>query len=168
VQGAGSGCVTTIGGLGQTLVPAFTAQDQDLEGVFALKIVDPRVYLGIAYVHRGNNYGYPQEVGVGVALDKLPDLDKPFSIYENASYYPQISGNYRFPVNGTTAGAGLSGQPVFLTYNYLKYQGGFDYKIGKSPFFIDAGYLGVHAGVKSYSPSNISESGPYAGLGVKF
>jgi hypothetical protein len=168
VPGADRGCVTTIGGLGQTSVAAFTAQDQDLEGTFALKVLDPRVYLGIAYVHRTNNYGYPPESGVGVALDKLPDLDRPFSVYENVSYYPQILGNYRFPVNGTTTAAGLSGQPVFLTYTYLKYQAGFDYKIGKSPIFLDAGYLGIHAGVKGYAPSNISENGPYAGLGVKF
>jgi hypothetical protein len=162
------GCVTVIGGYGQTSVPAFTARDQDFEGKFGLKIIDPRIYIGVGYVYRTDNYGYPAQSGVGFGGEKLPDLDQPFSLYGSAFYYPQISGNFTWPTDPTTTYNGVAGQRGQLQYRYFKYQIGGDYNIANSGVFLDFGFAGVHASGKNYAPSSVSETGPYVGLGLKF
>jgi hypothetical protein len=162
------GCVTVIGGYNQTSVAAFTARDQDFEGKFGLKIIDPRIYIGVGYVYRTDNYGYPAQSGVGVGGEKLPDLDQPFSLYGSAFYYPQISGNFTWPTDSTTIYNGVAGQRGQLQYRYFKYQIGGDYNIANSGVFLDFGFAGVRASGKNYAPSGISENGPYVGLGLKF
>jgi hypothetical protein len=49
-----------------------------------------------------------------------------------------------------------------------KYQVGVDYVIGKSPVFIEAGWMGNYLTNKNNAPSNISANGPFVGLGIKF
>ena len=91
------GCVTVIGAYGQTAVPSFTARDTDFDGRLGLKIAEPRIYIGVGYLHREENYGYPKQNGFGFGAEKLPDLDQPLSVYGSIWYYPSISGNFTFP-----------------------------------------------------------------------
>jgi hypothetical protein len=150
--------VTTIGGAGSTFVPAFTAKDTDMDARFGLKVADPRIYVGVGYLWRSSNYGYPRINGVGFGAEKLPDLDQPLSIYGSAYYYPNAKGTFTDP----------SGVDYQLAYNFLKYQVGINYVIGKGPIFIDLGYEGIRGTNKTNAPVNLSENGPYAGLGIKF
>jgi hypothetical protein len=150
------GNVTVIGGGGQTYVPGFTARDTDIDGRLGLKVVDPRIYVGIGYLSRSENYGYPRQGGVGFGIEKLPDLDQPFSVYGSVWYYPDVTANF--------AGSKFS-------YRDTKYQVGATYTIGSFPgfgVFLDGGFLGDSLRNKSLAPSDSNHSGPYLGLGIKF
>jgi hypothetical protein len=150
--------VTTIGGAGSTFVPAFTARDTDADVKLGLKVADPRIYIGVGYLWRQTNYGYPRMNGFGFGIEKLPDLDHALSLYGSAWYYPNTKGTFTDP----------SGVEYTLAYNYLKYQIGLNYVLGNSPVFIDLGYMGDRGTNKTNAPVNTSESGPYVGLGIKF
>ncbi|HEV8019802.1 MAG TPA: copper amine oxidase N-terminal domain-containing protein [Candidatus Lustribacter sp.] len=155
------GCVTVIGGYGQTYVPGFTATDTDIDGRFGLKVVDPRIYVGIGYLSRSENYGYPRQGGVGFGIEKLPDLDQPFSVYGSVWYYPYVSASYSNPVFGT-------GQ---FAYRDLKYQVGATYSLGSFSglgVFIEGGYMGDSLRAASLAPAPSTHSGGYVGLGLKF
>jgi hypothetical protein len=159
------GCVTVIGAYGQTSVPSFTARDTDFDGRFALKIADPRIYIGVGYLHREENYGYPKQNGFGFGAEKLPDLDQPFSVYGSVWYYPSISGNFTYPVG---APASLIGTTADFQQRFLKYQVGGTLNLGNSGLFLDAGFLGDTIRGKNLSPSDASHAGGYVGLGIKF
>ncbi|HEY5348114.1 MAG TPA: copper amine oxidase N-terminal domain-containing protein [Candidatus Lustribacter sp.] len=154
------GCVSVIGGTGQVYVPGFTARDTDIDGRIGLKVVDPRIYVGVGYLSRSENYGYPRQNGFGFGVEKLPDLDQPFSVYGSVWYYPSVSANFN--------SASASGQ---FSYRDLKYQVGATYTLGSFSglgIFVDGGYLGDSLRAKSLAPSNTTHGGAYLGLGLKF
>jgi hypothetical protein len=154
------GCVTNVGGISQTYVPGFTATDTDIDGRIGLKVVDPRIYVGVGYLSRSENYGYPRQGGVGFGIEKLPDLDQPFSVYGSVWYYPSVQANFSAPP--------VTGQ---LTYRDLKYQVGATYTLGTFTgigVFIEGGYMGDSLRAGNLAPSNSTHSGPYLGLGLKF
>jgi len=150
--------VTTIGGGGSTAVPAFTAREYDADGRLAIRVFQPRVYIGVGYISKTSNYGYPRLNGWGFGLEKLPDLDQPFSLYGSAWYYPNTKGTFTDP----------SGTNFSLAYNILKYQIGGTYVFGKSPLFIEAGWMGDRGTNKTNAPVDFTVNGPYVGLGIKF
>jgi len=155
------GCVTVIGGAGQTFVPAFTAQDQDFDARLGLRVANPRIYIGIGYLYKTGNYGYPRLNGFGFGLEKLPDLDQVFSIYGSAYYYPNVRGTCGTDVCPTG--------PFALSYNVLKYSLGGALTFGKgSPIFLDFGFLGDSGKNKMNAPGNYTHAGGYVGLGLKF
>ena len=168
----GGAPVTVIGGYGQTTPPAFTARQTDLDGRFGLKVADPRIYIGVGYLHRDTNYGYPKQNGFGFGVEKLPDLDQTFSVYGSVYYYPSVTGNYTYPTDAFTTAGGLAGTTGKLTDRFLKYQIGATITLtgAKSEFgvFLDGGYLGDSARGKTLSPSDESHNGAYLGLGLKF
>lgn len=151
--------VTTIGQTGQTVVPAFTARDTDFDGRLGLRVANPRIYVGVGYLYRSSNYGYPSERGFGYGIEKLPDLNRPFSLYGSAWYYPNAKGTFTDP--GTLVSYNLA-------YNILKYQVGGTVAFGNSPVFLDLGWMGTNGSNKSNAPSGFSMNGPYLGLGIKF
>ncbi len=162
-------CVTVIGSYGQTFVPGFKGQDTDVDARFGLKVVDPRIYVGVGYLWRTQNYGYPKQQGFGFGIEKLPDLDKPFSVYGSVYYYPTVQGNYTF--TDAAAPAAFAGQTQELSYRDLMYQGGITYTVGKFDgfgVFLDANYLGDQAKVKNLGPSNQNHSAAAVGIGIKF
>ena len=162
-------CVTVIGGYGQTYVPGFVVNDTEEDARFGLKVVDPRIYIAVGYLWRQNNYGYPTTNGVGFGLEKLPDLDQPFSVYGSVYYYPSIQGNYTFASAGPPPG--FAGTTQQLSYRDLKYQAGITYTIGSFAgfgVFLDANYLGDSIRVKNLGPANQSHGGAAVGIGLKF
>jgi hypothetical protein len=159
------GCVTVIGGYGQTPVASFTARDTDFDGRLGLKIADPRIYIGVGYLQREENYGYPRQTGFGFGAEKLPDLDEPVSVYGSVWYYPSISGDFTYQPGAPPA---LVGTTDKFQQRFLKYQIGGTYNIGNSGLFLDAGFLGDTIRGKNISPSDASHAGGYVGLGIKF
>jgi Copper amine oxidase N-terminal domain len=167
------GCVTVVGfgqtqafnGLGQAYVPAFTATESDFDVRLGFQVAAPRVYIGGSYYRKNYNYlGYPNLSGFGFGLDKLPDLDKPFSIDGNVWYYPSVSGNYTYP---TSVFLGpLSGSVIKLQYSVLKYRAGATFDLGATPLYLEAGYQGEHFTGKSNAPANTSITSPFVGLGL--
>jgi hypothetical protein len=164
------GFVTVIGGYGQTDVPAFRARDTDVDGRIAVKVANPRIYIGVGYLHTEDNYGYPKLNGAGFGIEKLPDLDQVFSIYGSAWYYPDVKGNFSFPTDPFTVANGLDGTTGTLSERFFKYQIGGTYTIGPAGagLFIDLGYLGDTIKAKSLLPQDASHSGGFLGLGLKF
>ena len=159
------GCVTVLGAYGQTAVASFTPRDTDFDGRFALKIADPRIYIGVGYLHREENYGYPKQNGFGFGAEKLPDLDQPISVYGSVWYYPSISGDFTYPSGAPPA---LIGTTDKFQQRFLKYQIGGTFNLGASGLFLDAGFLGDTIRGKNLSPSDASHAGGYVGLGIKF
>lgn len=153
-----SGCVTAIGGQFQTFVPAFTVRNYDFDVRLGLRVFNPRVYIGVGYLFRTNNAGYPKLSNVGFGVEKLPDLNQTVSVFGNAWYYPNIKGNYSNPTTPS----------LRLAYNYLKYEVGVAYSFQHSPLFFDAGFLGDNAKGKTNAPSDETANGAFVGLGLKF
>jgi hypothetical protein len=151
--------VTTIGQTGQTFVPGFTARDSDFDARLGLKVIDPRIYVGVGYLFRTPNYGYPRVTGFGYGAEKLPDLNQSFSLYGSVWYYPNAKGNFTDP------GTGIG---YTLAYNILKYQIGGTVNFGNSPVFLDLGWMGDNGKNKTNAPGDFSHNGPYVGLGIKF
>ena len=152
-----AGCVTIIGGAGQTYVPAFNATNDDTDVRLALRFANPRLYIGGSYLSLHNNYGYPTLSGAGFGLEKLPDLNQPFTLYGSAWYYPNVQATYNAAV-GT------------LAYKVTRYQIGLDWNPfgGGFPVYVDLGFQGNALNNKLNAPANATEYGGYAGLGIHF
>ncbi|MHB8348906.1 MAG: copper amine oxidase N-terminal domain-containing protein [Vulcanimicrobiaceae bacterium] len=155
--------VTSIGTMTQTYVPSFVVRDYDFDGRLGLKVANPRIYVGVGYLMRTNNAGYPRQTGWGFGAEKLPDLNRPVSVYGSVWYYPTVKGTC-----GTlTCPTG----PYLLSYSETKYQIGADFTFSKtSPIFLDLGFLGDKGTAKQNTPGGIgyTHMGPYVGLGIKF
>jgi hypothetical protein len=157
--------VTTIGGLGQVSVPTFVGRDYVGDVRLGIRVLKPRIYIVGGYIWRRNNYGYPQENGAGVGLEKLPDLDHVFSFYGSVIYYFDASGNY-------SSVAGACSPPTApciyrVGYNVLRYDIGVSYTFPGFPLYIEAGFLGDRGYNLNAAPIGFSENGPYAGIGIK-
>ena len=157
-------CVTAIGMQGQVWVPAFHARDDDFDGRFGLKVADPRIYIGIGYIFRNSNYEggafETQQHGLGFGVEKLPDLNQPFSLYGAVYFYPFVTTN-----NFQTLGGGIFGA---VQYRILRYDVGGTFNLASSPLYIDFGYAGDRVAVKQNAPIDQTHNGPYAGLGIHF
>ena len=148
--------VTTIGGAGSTPVTTSTTlYDQDVDARFAVRVLRPRIYVGVGYLWLSNNYGYPNMKSWGFGGEKLADLDRNFSFFGSIWYYPNAQGTY-------TGAASYA-----LAYDVLKYQIGLDYAIGTSPIFIEAGWMGDSWTNRENAPVNRSMNGPFAGVGFR-
>jgi len=156
--------VTAIGGGFQYLTnPGFTVgRDYTFDARFGLRVLNPRIYIGVGYLWRSNNAGYPNENGVGFGIEKLPDLGHAFDFYASAYYYPQIKGTGTF---NNALGMPTSYQ---LAYNVLRYDVGVTYSFQTFPLFIEGGFLGDRGWNFNAAPAPFSENGPYIGLGLHF
>jgi hypothetical protein len=151
------GCVTNIGGMGQTPVRGFTAQDSDYSVHLGLGAAPGRVYVAGAYMSRQNNYGYPNTQGYGFGLEKLADVDHAIAPYGSIYSYP-------------TLGAGTT-----LHYSVITYHVGGAVNLAPVRIpsaFLDLGYEGDSGHVRTdfvpVPPSDFQHAGFYAGFGLKF
>ncbi len=158
--------VTVVGGNGSSPVATTTnLYDQDVDGRFAVRVLRPRIYIGVGYLWLSNNYGYPNMNGVGFGAEKLPDLNQPLSFFGSVWYYPSVSGTGNF--SRLTSTGGTTQVSLNLAYSILKYQVGVDYVIGNSPIFVEAGWMGDSWSNKTNAPIGRSYNGPFAGLGLR-
>ncbi len=161
--------VTVVGGNGSSPVLVSTPLvDQDVDVRLAVRVLNPRVYVGIGYLFISTNYGYPNMNGVGFGGEKLADLDKPLSFFGSIWYYPSVNGNGSFAHNNQFPHTGFSTVNLPLQYSVLKYQIGVNYVIANSPVFLDAGWMGDNWSNKENAPINRTYNGPFAGLGIRF
>ncbi|HEY4441150.1 MAG TPA: copper amine oxidase N-terminal domain-containing protein [Candidatus Elarobacter sp.] len=165
IAAGNEGCVTVIGAYGQVPVDTFQAHDTDWDARLGLKVADPRIYVGVGYLHREENYGYPKQNGFGFGAEKLPDLQNAISVYGSVWYYPSVSGDFTFPAG---APAALIGTTDKFQQRFLKYQIGGTLKLGNTGLFLDGGWLGDTIRGKNLSPSDASHTAGYLGLGLKF
>jgi hypothetical protein len=138
-------------------VPQLIAEDHEVDFRIAMQMSPYRkIYAGIGYMTVFNNFAFPPLRGLGVGIEKLPFLDRRFSINGGLWYYPNVSG---------LCPDVCAGGPYTLSYRALQYDFGATYLWGKR-LFLDAGFLADHLGVKSGAPGDITHSGVRAGLGV--
>jgi hypothetical protein len=171
------GCVTPIGF--QTYdrvfnpgpinyIGAFSAQDSTTQITLGSKIAPiERYYVSVGYLLRNTNApGYPSLGGMGFGLDKLPDVDRPFSIYGNFWLFFNVSGNYTG--SNSAALGGFAGYPFKVAYRVYTYRVGATFKIPYTPVFLDLSDVGDRADVTSAAPSAAQHNAIFAGAGVKF
>ena len=155
--------VTTIGGQGSyplATIPQMYDQDADVR--FAVRVIQPRIYIGVGYIWMSNNYGYPNMNSWGFGGEKLPDLNQPLSFFGSVWYYPNAHGTYT-----NVSSAPINPISYNLAYNILKYQIGVDWVIGNSPIFIDLGWMGENWSNKTNAPIGRTYNGPFAGIGFR-
>jgi hypothetical protein len=156
--------VTAVGGGFQYLTGTGFTLGRDYAGDVRLgvRVLQPKIYIGVGYMMRTNSAGYPQLNGFGFGIDKLPQLNHAFDWYAGFWYYPQLKGNM---TTGNALGVPTQYQ---LAYNVLRCDLGVDYSFLGTPLFIEAGYLGDRGWNFNAAPAPFTESGPYVGLGLKF
>ncbi len=161
-----TGCVTAIGGQFGTFVPAFVARQYEGDARLGLKVMDPRIYIGVGYLWQSGNYGYPKLGNFGVGVEKLPDLNQGFTWFGSAYYYPNVQGT------GTgclALGCVPPGVPYTLAYNVYRWDIGGAFTFGPNvPVYVEFGFLGSNGKNKQNAPSDYGYTGAYGGLGLKF
>jgi hypothetical protein len=160
--------VTIIGGGGSSPVTTNTnLYDQDADVRFAVRVLQPRIYIGVGYLWVSNNYGYPNLNGVGFGGEKLPDLNHFFSFFGSIWYYPSVNGTATYNIENAYPSTGFTSHSSALQYNILKYQAGLTLAIGNTPLFVEAGWMGDSWTNKQNAPINRTYNGPFAGLGLR-
>ncbi len=158
------GCyVTAIGGQGSSPVLVTSPlYDQNVDLRLAVRVLQPRIYIGVGYVWISGNYGYPNMQSVGFGAEKLPDLNHTLTYFGSIWYYPNLSGSYSNPST-----ASISPLSYNLQYNFLKAQIGAAYVIANSPVFVEVGWMADSWTNKQNAPGGRSYNGPFVGLGFR-
>ena len=151
------GFTNAIGPNPPTFVPEFDVQENQVAGRVGLKLLEPRLYLGIGYLLKSNNAGYPRTSGLGIGLEKLPDKEGPLSVYFSGYYYPNLTGQYRAP--GPNPGS------LGFSYRLFAYEVGAAIKPSGAPIFLNVGLLGDRAIARNSSPLSQTRIAPYVGIG---
>lgn len=153
---------STIDG-GVAVTPVFLARQSTLDARLEFRVAAPRIYVGVGYLHTANNFGYPQLNGVGVGVEKLPDLRKGLNFFGSAFYYPAASGNYAI----NNAASPNFGKSYRQQYQITKFDIGLALVAAHSPVYLYGGVAGDHYTAKQNAPIGQTHDGPYLGLGVK-
>jgi hypothetical protein len=156
-----AGPVTTIGGTGSTNVASFDAVNREIDARLGVQVLAPRIYLAASYLWRNTNYGYPEQHGWGVGIEKLPDLDHALSLFGSYYYYPNVQGRVIPPI----------GPYSYLTNRVSRYQAGVAYAVPaakKFGGFLEAGWQGERDTNKFLAPGNANNNGFFSGIGIKF
>ena len=153
----------TIDG-GTSFTPVFWAHQVSLDGRFEYEIANPRIYVGLGYIYTSNNYGYPHWDGVGVGVEKLPDLRPGISYYGSAFYYPTATGYYTV----TSPFSSNAGKTYETQYSIWKLDIGLALVLRHFPLYLYGGFGDDAYGAKKNVPIGQTHDGPYLGLGVKF
>lgn len=152
---------TIDGGFANT--PVFLARQTNVDARLEYQVAAPRIYVGVGYLQTSTNYGYPHLNGVGVGIEKLPELRHGIEFFGSAFYYPTASGNYT--VNDP---ASLNnGKSYRQQYQILKYDVGLALAFSHFPIYLYGGFAGDRYTAKQNAPIGQTHNGPYLGLGVK-
>ena len=122
-------------------------------------------YISVGYVFRTFNYlNYPVQTGLGIGLDKLPDVDRAISVYGNFWAFFNVQGNYTGP---TAASLGLlSGYKISMNYRMFTYRIGATFNLPKTPYFIDVSDVGDNETRDFERPANTVDNAVMFGAGA--
>jgi hypothetical protein len=162
---ADPGCVTTIApnvygprGTGQRYVPVIGLTESVFDARAGVKVIDPRVYLGIAYVNRSLSApGYGSVSGVAFVADKLPDLDQRFSFLASFVYAPSASGIATAP----------DGRRYTIAYAYARYRLGATYVLYPGHYFVEGGAAEDRGAARANAPADFTRSQTFFGIGAR-
>ena len=85
---------------------------------FAVRVLQPRIYIGVGYLWVANNYGYPNLNGVGFGGEKLPDLNHFFSFFGSVWYYPSVNGTATYNIENAYPSTGLTSHSSALSVQH--------------------------------------------------
>jgi Copper amine oxidase N-terminal domain len=153
---------STIDG-GYAYTPVFLAKQTSIDARLEYQVANPRLYVGLGYIETGNNYGYPRLTGLGVGVEKLPELRPGISYFGSAFYYPSATGNF------TVASPGSSNLGVSYRQQYqiTKLDIGLALVLRNFPVYLYGGFSGDQYTAKQNAAIGQTHDGPYLGLGVK-
>lgn len=152
----------TIDG-GVAFTPVFLARQSSLDARLEYQVANPRIYVGAGYIQTGDNYGYPRLTGLGVGVEKLPDLRPGISYFGSVFYYPSASGNFVV----ASAGSSNLGTTYRQQYQITKLDIGLALVFENSPVYVYGGFSADQYTAKQNAPIGQTHAGPYLGLGVK-
>jgi hypothetical protein len=161
------GCVTGVApdfygprGLGQQYIGARTISESVVDVRFGLKVIDPRIYLGVAYVNRAwNAPGHGNLRGSAFVIEKLPDLDQRVTLLGSFAYAPSASGVWTGP----------DGRRFNVTYTYARYRvGGALVLFAGRPWFVEGGVAEDRGTARVNAPADFTRSETFIGLGARF
>lgn len=154
----------TIDG-GTCAVLPFDDYAYTLDGRVMYKVFDPRVYVGLGYLHTSNGHGYPHYDGFGLGAQKLPDFNTgargTLTWHGSAWYYPNTHGTYTIQDPASSN----FGKQFRQEFSIVIYDIGLDYNLGSSPFYLYGGFSGDRYQAEQNAPVSQTHSGPYVGLG---
>jgi hypothetical protein len=148
--------VTTIGGGGNALVPAFRVHDDELESGGGVRVA-PHVFVGLAFYKRQETSGYPPITGLGYVVVLAPNPRPLITPYAWLSYEPNAGGMYALPDGTRTA----------LTYRGVHYRFGALLRQPGTRLFLDAGFAGENMFDRTNAPMRLSDEMLTLGLGVR-
>ncbi len=151
-----AGTVEVIGANGSTYIPAFTATEYDLGAQLGVRIAPYHWYAALSYLYHASNYGYPEMLGIGAGIEKLPDLERPFSLSGYVYYFPNMQ-------NEDTFYDSTSGRAEPLSYRVVRYDVGATWTL-RSRLFLNVGLIGTTWYNRTNAPTNASYFGPRVGL----
>ncbi len=160
--------VTTIGGLGTSSVPTFTGRDYDFDARLGIRVLQA-AHLHRRRVHVARKQLRLSEGEPGPASDSrsYPTSITSFSWYGHAIYFFGVNGNYQSTPLACGTPTAATGCTYNVGYNILKYDIGVTYTFQRFPLFLEAGFMGDRGYNSNAAPIGFSESGPYAGIGLK-
>jgi hypothetical protein len=155
-QSAGPGSLTHYATLtgGYANVAPFFANDTEVEGRFERRVRGP-LAVGVGILGTTTNYAgsYPNLVGVGVGLEKLPDWTRQVALYGSAFYYPAATG---------------SADGISATFGIIKYDVGFRFRPFGWHTYLTGGYE-YESRSGRHLPGDVRtiRADPYVGIGTR-
>ena len=154
---ASTEAVTTVGGGGSTIVPAFNVHHDELENGGGIRVL-PHVYVGLGLIGIQGNVGYPQIHGLGEVLMLQPALQPLIAPYARIFYTANAGGNYTLADGDRTA----------LTYRGWRYHAGVLIREPGTRFALDVGYAGERLLDRTNAPATLQEGMLTLGLDLRF
>ena len=148
--------VTTVGGAGSTLVPAFVVHQWTLENGGGIRVA-PHLFVGLATANRHQNTGYPPLNGIGYVALLAPNTRAAIAPYGWITYYGNMSGKYALADLSQTA----------LTYRALRYRAGVLFQEPGTHFYFDGGVDGESLLGRTNAPSDVHDFVLRLGLGIR-
>jgi hypothetical protein len=149
--------VTTVGGSGSTIVPAFNVHEDELENGGGIRVL-PNVYAGLGFIGIQGNVGYPQLHGIGEVLMLQPAAQPIIAPYARAFYSANLGGNYTLADFDKTA----------LTYRGWRYHAGVLIREPGTKLALDIGYAGERLLNRTNAPATLQDSMITLGFDLRF
>jgi hypothetical protein len=139
--------VTTVGGTGSTIVPAFNVHEDELENGGGIRVL-PNVFAGLGFIGIAGNVGYPKLHGIGEVLMLEPTAQPIVAPYARLFYSANLGGNYALADEPSTA----------LTYRGVRYHAGVLIREPGTRLSLDVGYAGERLLDRTNAPAALQDT----------
>ena len=149
--------VTTIGGAGSAVVPAFAVHDNETDSGGGVGIA-PHLFAGMALFRRTSNTGYSPLSGIGYDVMLTANSHALIAPYGWFAYFPNVGGIYAL----------ADGEHTALSYHAAHYRAGVLIGEPYTRWYLDLGYLGEDLHGRRNAPATIRTSAIAVGLAYRY